>query len=405
MELIEIAILFIGAKISGILFNKIGQPSVGGEVLAGVILGSVLGFVTNTAEIEVVSQLGLIFLILSTTMQINFNKINESGEKLLISQILSLVIQFILLMTAMFLFKINFYFILLIMAGTFGTSINFALRTLFSLKLLGSKEGETIVGLEIVSDIIELVLISSVLGVVESNEINPVPVIEITLMFIGIFMITSRLGYRFINFVTNEVQKFKIEGILLALTLMMVFLSIGFTEALGISSFFGIMLVGLLMSRTQQAPMILEKFKLLGENLFIPIFFASLGLGVSLVPIIGSINLVIFLLVSLIVIRMIMFSVPQKILKYSTIESIKIGSAMLPLSSYGLFIMSLGVQHGLIDNVFYSVFVVVYLILNIFSPLITTFFFKFKEPKHKIKWKGNSLVNRFTKKKDKNTTL
>jgi len=405
LELIEIAILFIGAKISGILFNKIGQPSVGGEVLAGVILGSVLGFVTNTAEIEVVSQLGLIFLILSTTMQINFNKINESGEKLLISQILSLVIQFILLMTAMFLFKINFYFILLIMAGTFGTSINFALRTLFSLKLLGSKEGETIVGLEIVSDIIELVLISSVLGVVESNEINPVPVIEITLMFIGIFMITSRLGYRFINFVTNEVQKFKIEGILLALTLMMVFLSIGFTEALGISSFFGIMLVGLLMSRTQQAPMILEKFKLLGENLFIPIFFASLGLGVSLVPIIGSINLVIFLLVSLIVIRMIMFSVPQKILKYSTIESIKIGSAMLPLSSYGLFIMSLGVQHGLIDNVFYSVFVVVYLILNIFSPLITTFFFKFKEPKHKIKWKGNSLVNRFTKKKDKNTTL
>ena len=96
MELIEIAILFLGAKLGGILFNKIRLPSLGGELLAGVILGSVLGLVTNSTPIQVISQLGLIFLILITTMSIDFSKIEEQIEKLVTAQILSLLIQFVL---------------------------------------------------------------------------------------------------------------------------------------------------------------------------------------------------------------------------------------------------------------------------------------------------------------------
>lgn len=398
MELFEIAILFLGAKLGGILFKKLKQPSLGGELLAGVILGSVLGLVTNSTAIEVVSQLGLIFLILITTMSIDFSKIDENIEKLVTAQILSLAIQLTLLIVVMFFFELNFYIVLLIMAGTFGTSTSLALTTVFSLKALDSKEGQTIVGLEIINTIVELVLISFVLGVIKSHEFNFLPVIEIILIVVGIFAVMSRVGYRFINFLVNSVQKFKIEDVLLALTLMLVFLSIGFAEKLGISSFLGIMLVGLLISRTQQAPIILQKFRQLGENFFIPIFFASLGIGVSLAPIMGSIKLVILLLVSIILMRMTIFSIPMKILKYSTLESVKIGSAMISSSAYGLFLVSLGLSYGLIDNAFYSIFVVVFLLIDILSPFITTLFFKLKEPKYPQNWNGNGFGKKYTKK-------
>jgi len=393
VELIEIAILFLGAKLGGILFNKIRLPSLGGELLAGVILGSVLGLVTNSTPIQVISQLGLIFLILITTMSIDFSKIEEQIEKLVTAQILSLLIQFVLLIVVMFLFGLNFYFVLLIMAGTFGTSTSLAIRTIFSLKALDSKEGQAIVGLEIINTIIELVLISFVLGVVKSQEFNFLPVVEIILMVVGIFAVMSRVGYRFISFIVNSVQKFKIEDVLMALTLMLVFLSIGFAETLGISSFLGIMLVGLLISRTQQAPIIMQKFKELGESFFIPIFFASLGLGVSLVPLLGNLSFLVIIVVSLILMRLIIYSIPLKFFNFSPVESVKIGSAMISSSAYGLFLISIGLQYGLVDNVFYSVFVVGFLLIDILAPLVTTVFFKLKEPKYPNGWNKKGFGN------------
>jgi Kef-type K+ transport system membrane component KefB len=46
MEIFDLAILLIGAKIGGAIFNKLNQPSLVGELLAGIVLGSsILGIV------------------------------------------------------------------------------------------------------------------------------------------------------------------------------------------------------------------------------------------------------------------------------------------------------------------------------------------------------------------------
>ena len=62
MELIfELAIILLASKIAGEISVKLGQPSVLGKLLVGIILGpAVLGLITETKTLEELSQIGVI---------------------------------------------------------------------------------------------------------------------------------------------------------------------------------------------------------------------------------------------------------------------------------------------------------------------------------------------------------
>ena len=65
-------IVLLSAKVLGEVFERLGQPSMIGEVLAGVILGpSVLNVMNNTAELKVISDLGIFLLIAMAGMEIH----------------------------------------------------------------------------------------------------------------------------------------------------------------------------------------------------------------------------------------------------------------------------------------------------------------------------------------------
>ncbi|MCX6815063.1 MAG: cation:proton antiporter, partial [Candidatus Aenigmarchaeota archaeon] len=81
MELFSIVLLLFAAKAGGIIFSKLRQPSVAGELIAGVIVGpSILSLVTKTPIIEAMSDLGLVFLILLISMSVDWRKLESKAE-------------------------------------------------------------------------------------------------------------------------------------------------------------------------------------------------------------------------------------------------------------------------------------------------------------------------------------
>lgn len=372
----DIAILLLGAKIGGSIFNRFQQPSLIGELLAGVILGSILGWVTNIETIEIVANLGLMFLILLTMMSIDLSKIDKEIEKLVAAQAITAALIFVLIFLAMKIISADFNIVILAFAAVFGSSTAISARTLMSMNVMNSKEGQAIIGLQIINGIIELLIISATINMFQYHQLDIEPLAKLALMIIGTFAVMSRMGTGFINWVFNYAQKFKMEEVLLALTLVMAFTAAGFAEKAGMSSFLGVMLVGMLISRSQQAITIRQKTKELGESFFIPIFFASLGLGVSLSGIAGDIGLLVTLLFVFTAIRFAAFTIPMLLIDYSFIESIKIASGLISMSEYGLWALSLGITYSVIDNHMYSIFVIIFLIVNIFSPFIVKALFK-----------------------------
>ena len=395
IELWDLAVLLLGAKIGGSIFSRANQPSLIGELLAGILLGSVFNVVAKGPTIDIVAQLGAMFLILLTMMTIDFSKIDREIEKLVAAQVISAGLILLMLLAFFRMMNIPINLMLFVAVAIFGSSTAIAARTLMTMNVMNSKEGQAIVGLQIINGIIELLLISSVLNVVQYNSFEVEPIIKLILIIIGTVVVMSRVGGKFINWLFSYAQQFKMEDVLLALTLVFAFTAAGIAEKSGMTSFLGIMLVGMLISRAPQARTISQKIKELGDSFFIPIFFASLGLGVSYTVLGQNLTLLVSLLLAVTFIRFIAYTIPVRFMDYSILESMKIGAGMISMSEYGLLILSLGIGYGVLDQTLYSIFVIIFLAINLLSPFILKLLFGIQPFPYSRTWEKKGIRNSF----------
>jgi Kef-type K+ transport system membrane component KefB len=377
----EIAILLLAAKIGGSIFLRLRQPSLAGELIAGILMGVLFTTLAGSATIQLVAQLGIMLLILLTMMVIDLSSIEKEIEKLVIAQAVSAVIIYALLVTLSSVFSLSLPQALVVWAAIFGSSTAISARTLIAMNSISSREGQAVIGLQIINGIIELLLISSVINVLQYQEVSFEPILKLTLMIVGTFVVMSRYGSHFIRWLFNSVRIFRLEEVLVALTLVLAFMAGAVTEAVGMTSFLGIMLIGVLISRTEQSKVIAQKISDLGEAFFIPIFFASLGLSVSLVAIAENARLLLLLFAALTGIRFLAYLVPVKLLGYSFVESAKITSFLLPMSEYGLLMLSIGVDYGVLTPALYSVLIVVFILVNILAPMLAIRLFRIPSPR------------------------
>jgi Kef-type K+ transport system membrane component KefB len=370
IELWDVALLLLVAKIGGTLFTKLRQPSLIGELLGGTLLGAILVDFGSSPTIQVVAQLGIIFLILLTMLSIDLREIEQEIERLVFAQIISAAIIFILLFGALTLLGFSMSVILIAGAAIFGSSTAISAKTLLSIGELNSREGQAVVGLQIVNGIIELLLISAVTNIIQVGHLEVVPVLSLTMMIIGTYVVMSGQGSRFITWLMNSVQVLKMEEVLLALTLLLAFSTAAITESMGMTSYIGVMLIGVLLSRTEQSRHIARTIDQLGESFFIPVFFASLGLSVQLLAVFSNLSLLFLLLLVLTAIRFFAYFIPLGFSHYSVSESVKISTSLLPMSEYGLLMLGIGITSLVLDRTTYSIFVVIFLILNVIAPVL-----------------------------------
>ncbi len=156
---LEILLLLVLAKVFGDLFSKKSLPRVTGELLAGVLLGpSLLGIVEPKEELELLSFVGLVFFMLSTGLEVDFDRLMRSLRGGIIVAFSGVIFPF----TLGYLIGIVYGFG---HVASFGlgvclsiTAIGLSVRTLVDLGMLNTRVGLTIVNAAVVDDVIGLVL-------------------------------------------------------------------------------------------------------------------------------------------------------------------------------------------------------------------------------------------------------
>ncbi|MBU5678406.1 MAG: cation:proton antiporter [Candidatus Aenigmatarchaeota archaeon] len=369
----NVAIILLFAKSIGSLFAKLKLPSSIGEILAGVILFMLIPEIANSQAISILIELGITFSILLTMLTIDFSFLEKSIEKFSLVQIASASIGLVILLLVFHLLKMDLILAVIFLACIIGSSTAIALRSLLAIDALNSKEGQIVLGLQIINSMVEIILVSLAISTIYTKKIDFDLAIKLTFILIGVFVVSSRIGTKIINSIFYFIQKIKLEEILLASTILIALLAGAFTEKLGLTSFVGVMLIGILVSKTSQSAIIGNKLKELGESFFIPIFFASLGFGANLLV---DFNSFATLVLSIFLLRFFMFLIPLKIFKFSTEESIKITSGFIPMSAYGLIVLSIATKANVFTQSIYSLFVASYILINMISPLLIKLLFK-----------------------------
>lgn len=291
--ILYLAVLIIAAKLLGEFMHRINQPTIIGNVLAGIIVGpALLAIVEPINAIELFTSIGVFFLFFLIGLQ----EIDLAG--------IFRVMRGRIFAGSAVAFLIPFF-----VAGFFGLSLDmnftqaFAIGSVIAASSLGvtakilSDLGKlkSAIGLEIftVTAIVEFIaiIVTSVLIQVNSSD-TPV-VSEFFWLFAKMIIFFAVAGLlsvyvlpKFFRMLKKHLRGKQIYfGVIIGVILLVAYLA----EISGIHGAVGALLLGIAMSRMAKDEYsdISTNIGVIGHGLFIPIFFAGIGLHFSL----GFLNL------------------------------------------------------------------------------------------------------------------
>ncbi len=293
----NLLILLVTARLFGELFERMRQPSMIGEIIAGMILGpSVLDLIHRTEEIKVISELGVFLLVILAGLEIRIDDILKSmrGRNMIIS-----LLAFALPLAGGF--AVGHFFGQQVMTSVFIglcvaiTALPVSIRILMDLGQINSAIGKRIISVAIFDDVLALTVLGVLLNV-KDTDMSLGAVMGITLLSLAkliAFIVVLSLAYLFINRLIrkgdvvemglNRVLEFlRGKESLFAIFFAFVLLFSTITENLGfhfiIGAFFAAMLISDTVIGKDHLKTVESTVSSLAMGFLAPIFFAGIGL-------------------------------------------------------------------------------------------------------------------------------
>lgn len=416
--ILQIFCIMIVAKVLGYLMTKIGQPSVIGEIVAGIVLGpSLVGFLfpsfsaflfppESLAKLHVLSQIGLVLFMFIIGMELNAGVLKKKAQAAVIISHASIIFPYFLgVSLAYFLYplyapeKISFSAFALFMGIAMSiTAFPVLARIIQERDLTHTSIGTVVITCAAADDITAWCLLALVVAIVSAGGVLCV-VGSITLSIIYVlfmwFILRPLLDRLAIKYDTPE----SVNKAVVAVVFGILFLSSYLTEIIGIHALFGAFLAGAIMPPQKEFKRILsEKIEDVSLVLLLPLFFVFTGLRTQ----IGLLNQahlwgVCLLIIGVAVLgKFIGSAVAARFVGQSWKDSLLIGVLMNTRGLMELVVLNIGYDLGILSAEIFTMMVLMALVTTFMAgPVIMAieFFFKSKEADKEIKEGFNALLS------------
>ena len=296
--LLQIIAILIVCRIFGWLFVKIGQPTVIGEIVAGIVLGpSVLGNLLpelsaflfppdSLNNITLLSQFGLILFMFAIGMELDLEEVRKRlKETILISHTSTIVPFFCGMLTAYYVYESYAHkgtpflsFALFIGIAMSITAFPVLARIIQEKGLTKTHLGTISLASAANGDITAWCLLAVVIAVAQAGSIlSAIYNILFSFLYILFMFFAVRPFLRMVGHIYHN--KEVIDKALVAFMFLLLIISSYFTEILGLHVLFGAFIAGVVMpSNIKFRKIMTEKVEDVSLALFLPLFFVSTGL-------------------------------------------------------------------------------------------------------------------------------
>lgn len=379
----DVAIILLVTKSLSILTKKVDMPQVVGALVAGLLLGpSLLGLVRPSEFMNQLSELGVIVLMFGAGLQTDIKELRRSGKAAFFIALCGVLIPL-----AGGYFLATFYnrghevFLENLFVGTVltATSVSITVETLKELGKLSTNSGNAILGAALIDDIIGLVLLTMVTGAADAS----VSIITVILKIVAFFGISLLLG----GFLHRLIEKWMASAAwdrkrFAIISLAFCFFYAYIAEAVfGVANITGAFIAGLIISNTVRATYVSSRCEILSYMLLSPIFFAGIGLKVTLDALnINTIILSAAILFIAIITKVVGCGVGAKLCGYTKDESIRIGVGMISRGEVALIVANKGIATGLMN----TIFLVPLVLMVVGTTVVTPILLRMVYPKSKV---------------------
>jgi Kef-type K+ transport system membrane component KefB len=382
----SLLIVLVVAKILGEVAERFGQPSLIGEVLAGVILGpSLLNVIHNTAELKVIADLGVFLLIVMAGLEIEVEEIRNSirGKNFWIAM-LGFIIPFISGTLIGYAFHFNNTFSIILGLCIAITALPVSIRILMDMGKLNTEVGRKIISTAIFNDIVSLLVLGVILDFNdESKRLKDIVFSSaISIGKILVFIIFLIIAYRLfklvkskIGIVNPKVNQFlhylRGKESLFALVIVFVLLFSSIAEAMGLHFIIGAFFGAILLPRTIFAKgdfiKVKESTSGITMGFLSPIFFATLGIAIDVTSL-GNLPLLFMVIGVSFLSKIFGGYLGGRVAGLDRPTSFTIGLGLNARGIMELVIANIALQRGFIDVSVFSILVLMALMTTIFTP-------------------------------------
>ena len=375
--LLFLAIIMISTKILGLFTRKIHMPAVVGALVAGVILGpSCLNLITLTGDtgvfLEQMAELGVILLMFNAGLETDLSELKKNGVASFVTALIGVIVPLIGgFLGYAFFFHTDFSDYDEVLKAVFvgvvltATSVSITVETLREMGKLKGKVGTTILGAAVIDDIIGIIVLTIVTSL-KDTSVSPITVVlKIVLYFVFIAVLICVLT-KLKVFVEEQDEKRRTAIICVALCFILSYIS---EEYFGIADITGAYFAGLMLCKV--GPYVARRCEIPSYLIFSPVFFASVGLKVTLGGMDASIWIfAIILLVIAILSKVVGCGLGAKICGCTGKEAFQVGIGMISRGEVALIVAQKGYASGMLDDVLFAPIVLVVIVTTLITPIL-----------------------------------
>jgi Kef-type K+ transport system membrane component KefB len=299
--LLSIALMLLVAKLGGELFVKAGQPAVLGELVGGILLGSLSLFGVAWVEqlradaiVAALAEIGVIILLFEVGLESNLGEMKAVGWSSLLVATLGVVAPFFLGwgVAAYFLPNEPTLGHVFIGATLCATSVGITARVLRDMGRLQTREASIILGAAVVDDVMGLLILAVVAGAIraagEGGALALADVGVVALKSIAFLVGAILVGQYVVPHLFRGAARMQSRGVLVSFAVAFCFLLAWAAGMMGLAPIVGAFAAGLVLDEIH-----FESFVARGEQrvsellapvsaILVPVFFVLMGLKVDL---------------------------------------------------------------------------------------------------------------------------
>lgn len=371
--LTSLAVLILLAGLCSIIFNKLKLPPLIGYLVAGIIVAN---FWNLNAEgenvVSILSDMGLVMLMFCIGLEINLKKIKKQG----LFAIEVAAIQLPLMVFGGFLAGtfLGFNTLQCITLGAIisGSSTAVVMAVLKSQGKLDKEHIEMLVLITIMEDIGQVIILSMLTPMLAGSFLDTNSLI-VMIVSILVFMLASiAIGLRIVPRVMNWVSDNVSSEVLVVFSIGLAFGMALLSTFVGLSMAIGAFLMGMMVASCRKSKEINHDIEPM-KNLFMAMFFISVGMEVSLGSLADNIGMiVVFYLIFA------GFKISTVFLAYWVgNEKARTGFvsavSLAAMGEFAFIIAKEALDHGAVDEAFYTSVIGAALISMIMLPFLTKF--------------------------------
>ncbi|UPK43277.1 cation:proton antiporter [Paenibacillus pabuli] len=366
--ILVLALILIFTKLAGDLSVRLGQPSVLGKLIVGVILGpAMLGWVQPNDFIHYMAEIGVLLLMFIAGLETDLEQLKKNWKASFAVAVGGIILPFIGGYGAAAAFGMSqthaLFFGLLFCA----TSVSISVQTLKDMNQLSSREGTTILGAAVVDDVLVVVILAVMMSLLGTGATDT----SISLLIgkkLLFFVVIIAASWFLVPRVMKWMAPLKVTETVITAGLIICFGFSYFAEWMGVAGIIGAFAAGIAISQTNFKHEVETKLEPIAYSIFVPVFFVSIGLNVTFEGVGSQIWFIVVISLIAIVTKLLGGGAGARLTGFDRSSSLAIGAGMISRGEVALIIASTGLASGLLDPEYFTSVVIMVIVTTLVTP-------------------------------------